>query len=159
MQFIRIEEKRKMPMKNFTKKILTTLLLIAVIITMTSCNKKSQNIIELSWFVMTNDISSDGVTDVMREAAKKEGRTVLYVSHNMNTIRQLCKRCIVLNHGSIIYDGDTEAAINLYMDEKSVSNSVINLEKIPRTTEFINHKITMKRLNVSWLMRFRRVRM
>ncbi len=35
----------------------------------------------------------------MSEVAENEGRTVLYVSHNMNTIRQLCDRCIVLDHG------------------------------------------------------------
>ena len=35
----------------------------------------------------------------MGEAASGEGRTVLYVSHNMNTIRRLCTRCIVLDHG------------------------------------------------------------
>ena len=35
----------------------------------------------------------------MRDAAKREGRTVLYVSHNMNTIRQLCDRCVVLEKG------------------------------------------------------------
>ena len=51
----------------------------------------------------------------MREAAKKEGRTVLYVSHNMNTIRQLCDRCIVLNNGKIEYQGDVETAIELYL--------------------------------------------
>lgn len=34
----------------------------------------------------------------MGDAANSEGRTVLYVSHNMNTIRQLCTRCIVLDH-------------------------------------------------------------
>lgn len=52
----------------------------------------------------------------MREAADKEGRTVLYVSHNMNTIRQLCDRCIVLDHGRIIFSGDVEEAIDVYMD-------------------------------------------
>ncbi len=46
--------------------------------------------------------------DKMREAANKEGRTVLYVSHNMNTIRQLCDRCIVLDKGKIVFDGDVE---------------------------------------------------
>ena len=51
----------------------------------------------------------------MREAANKEGRTVLYVSHNMNTIRQLCDRCIVLDKGKIIFDGDVEKAIDTYM--------------------------------------------
>ena len=57
--------------------------------------------------------------DKMREAAKKQGRTVLYVSHNMNTIRQLCDRCIVLDKGKIIFEGDVEEAINLYMNTES----------------------------------------
>jgi lipopolysaccharide transport system ATP-binding protein len=50
----------------------------------------------------------------MREAATQEGRTVLYVSHNMNTIRQLCDRCIVLDQGKIVFDGDVEEAIEVY---------------------------------------------
>lgn len=52
----------------------------------------------------------------MGDAAHGEGRTVLYVSHNMNTIRQLCNRCIVMDHGRIVFDGDTEEAIALYME-------------------------------------------
>lgn len=54
----------------------------------------------------------------MRNAAKKEGRTVLYVSHNMNTVRQLCDRCIVLDKGKIIFVGDVESSIDLYMNSK-----------------------------------------
>lgn len=50
----------------------------------------------------------------MSEVSRNEGRTVLYVSHNMNTIRQLCERCIVLSHGTIIYQGSVEEAIALY---------------------------------------------
>ncbi len=50
----------------------------------------------------------------MREAASQDGRTVLYVSHNMNTIRQLCDRVIVMDHGRIIFDGDVEKGIALY---------------------------------------------
>ena len=46
----------------------------------------------------------------------QNGRTVLYVSHNMSTIRSLCTRCIVLNKGEMIYDGDVEEAISAYMD-------------------------------------------
>ena len=55
----------------------------------------------------------------MGDAANSEGRTVLYVSHNMNTIRQLCTRCIVLDHGKLIFDGDVEKAIDIYEDVKS----------------------------------------
>ena len=46
----------------------------------------------------------------------KGGKTVLYVSHNMATIRSLCTRCIVLEKGKIIYDGNVEKAINIYME-------------------------------------------
>ena len=53
--------------------------------------------------------------DRMRKAAEDEGRTILYVSHNMRTIRELCSRCIVLDHGKVIFDGDTERAIEIYM--------------------------------------------
>lgn len=53
--------------------------------------------------------------DKMRDAAEKQGRTVLYVSHNMNTIRQLCKRCIVLDKGKVVFEGDVEEAIAIYM--------------------------------------------
>ena len=56
----------------------------------------------------------------MRDAAKLEGRTVLYVSHNMNTIRQLCDRCIVLNHGKCIYQGDVDSAIEMYANSKRI---------------------------------------
>lgn len=51
----------------------------------------------------------------MREAAQVEGRTVLYVSHNMETIRRLCNRCIVMEEGRIIYDGNVDQAISIYI--------------------------------------------
>lgn len=57
--------------------------------------------------------------DKMRDVAKKEGRTVLYVSHNMNTIRQLCDRCIVLEKGKVVFDGDVDKAIDVYMGIES----------------------------------------
>lgn len=52
--------------------------------------------------------------DTLLSAANDEGRTVLCVSHNMNTIRKLCSRCIVLDEGQIIFDGETDKAINIY---------------------------------------------
>lgn len=52
----------------------------------------------------------------MGDAAENEGKTILYVSHNMATIRKLCSRCIVMNKGTIIYDGEVEKAIDIYMD-------------------------------------------
>ncbi|MEQ9409396.1 MAG: polysaccharide ABC transporter ATP-binding protein [Fuerstiella sp.] len=45
------------------------------------------------------------------------GRTVLFVSHNMATVRQLTSRSIVLNQGTVSFFGDTEQAIDLYTSQ------------------------------------------
>ena len=69
----------------------------------------------------------------MREAAKEEGRTVLYVSHNMNTIRQLCDKCIVIDKGKVIYQGEVEEAINIYSDKRNISiNNHYDLSELNR---------------------------
>lgn len=68
----------------------------------------------------------------MGDAASSEGRTVLYVSHNMNTIRQLCTRCVVLDHGKKIYDGDTETAIGIYADCRKKMEYHYDYRAIPR---------------------------
>lgn len=60
----------------------------------------------------------------MKEAATQQGRTVLYVSHNMNTIRQLCERCIVLDKGRVIFEGDVEEAIGVYLNTSSIEEQV-----------------------------------
>lgn len=59
----------------------------------------------------------------MKEAASSGGRTVLYVSHNMSTIRNLCDRCIVLDEGRVIYDGEVEKAIEFYMGSSDIMQS------------------------------------
>lgn len=62
----------------------------------------------------------------MGDVSQNEGRTVLYVSHNMNTIRQLCNRTVVLDHGKVIYDGGVEEGIGIYSDINEVKPDVIN---------------------------------
>ncbi|MEE1220143.1 MAG: ABC transporter ATP-binding protein, partial [Ruminococcus sp.] len=76
--------------------------------------------------------------DKMRDAAKKEGRTVLYVSHNMNTIRQLCDRCVVLDKGKVLFEGDVEEAIDLYLGKDSNSVSKIDLNILKRNQELVD---------------------
>lgn len=69
----------------------------------------------------------------MSDVSTTEGRTVLYVSHNMNTIRQLCDRCIVLDHGKIIFNGDVEEAIDIYLGMVKASQKIISLESSNRS--------------------------
>ncbi len=68
----------------------------------------------------------------MGDAANNQGKTVLYVSHNMNTIRQLCNRVIVMEAGRVIFDGDTEKAISLYMGKNLNTDTYVNLEEYKR---------------------------
>ena len=78
--------------------------------------------------------------DKMRDAATVEGKTVLYVSHNMNTIRKLCDRCIVLDKGRIIFDGDVEKAIAIYMGTDGETDKKYDYSKIahrPKAKETI----------------------
>ena len=51
----------------------------------------------------------------MQDVSKGEGRTVLFVSHNMASVRSLCNRGIVLKNGEIDYSGSTEDAVNHYL--------------------------------------------
>lgn len=84
----------------------------------------------------------------MREVADNEGRTVLYVSHNMNTIRQLCDRCIVLEKGEIIYNGNVEDAIEIYLGNRKNSENYVQLRFLEREAEFSNHPVTMLDLHI-----------
>lgn len=80
----------------------------------------------------------------MREAANREGRTVLYVSHNMNTIRQLCDRCIVLDKGRIVFDGDVEKAISVYL-KNGANNFEVDIDlsekRMPHLPKTVRGKI------------------
>lgn len=68
----------------------------------------------------------------MGDAADREGRTVLYVSHNMNTIRQLCSRCVVLKQGKLIFDGGVNEAISIYMESSKRLDIRYELSENPR---------------------------
>lgn len=77
----------------------------------------------------------------MSDVADRDGRTVLYVSHNMNTIRQLCNRCVVLDHGYIIYDGDVDKAIGIYMGCNNTINKHNQIVKDKSSIEHLKCKI------------------
>jgi len=54
------------------------------------------------------------------------GRTILYVSHNMQTIEQLCNRVVVLDRGTIKYEGNVETGISIYLNNKCEGSSRYN---------------------------------
>jgi len=53
----------------------------------------------------------------MQDISQGEGRTVLFVSHNMAAVKSLCSRAIVLEHGKTVFEGATEEAVDFYISE------------------------------------------
>ena len=51
----------------------------------------------------------------MQDVSKGEGRTVLFVSHNMTSIKALCKRGIILKNGMLVDDGDVDTVVTHYL--------------------------------------------
>jgi lipopolysaccharide transport system ATP-binding protein len=52
----------------------------------------------------------------MQDVSRGEGRTVLFVSHNMAAVRSLCQRGVVLEDGGMVFDGTAEEAVEYYVN-------------------------------------------
>lgn len=57
------------------------------------------------------------------------GRTVLFVSHNMTAIRNLCKRTLMLDAGKLILDGDSSKVISTYLDQNLCLSAKVSFEE------------------------------
>ena len=69
----------------------------------------------------------------MDEISRRQGRTVLFVSHNMGVIEKLCPTSIWLDRGSIRQSGSTAAVINQYSSERPLNRDrIVKLDKLPR---------------------------
>jgi lipopolysaccharide transport system ATP-binding protein len=62
----------------------------------------------------------------MQDISKEGGRTVLFVSHNMAAVKQLCTRGIVLENGRVVFDGVTDDAIQHYLKGNNESLNLID---------------------------------
>jgi lipopolysaccharide transport system ATP-binding protein len=64
----------------------------------------------------------------MEEVSSSEGRTILFVSHNMSAIQKLCNKGILLNKGSMQASGDIETITTIYLNSGNYSESFIDFE-------------------------------
>ena len=60
----------------------------------------------------------------MQEVTSGGGRTVLFVSHNMAAVQNLCTRCIVLKEGTISFEGSTDQCIDNYLRNEEDTSSL-----------------------------------
>lgn len=65
----------------------------------------------------------------------KQGRTVLFVSHNMNAVKNLCPRSILLDGGQLTHDGESEKVVAAYLDRNLLEGSTAEKEEIEKRTE------------------------
>ncbi len=90
----------------------------------------------------------------MEEVSKGEGKTVIFVSHNLNAIKSFCNNSILLNKGNIDFFGNTLEAINKYLnsskndffkefDLSNFENEDIKLKRIKLTNLYNNDLITV----------------
>lgn len=83
------------------------------------------------------------------EEVGKEGRTVLFVSHNMGTITQLCTRAIHLRSGEIEHIGNVNSIVSKYLTDGNINSSTIQLvdnQKIKTNTK--NKKLLFKKISI-----------
>ncbi len=85
----------------------------------------------------------------MGDVSKGEGRTVLFVSHNMAAIKALCNNIIILNSGVIKFAGDVNTGVNIYNSLSIDRNNIYSSNKeskfpfISKATVIINKGITI----------------
>lgn len=60
----------------------------------------------------------------MGEVSKGEGRTILFVSHNMGAIKKLCNQAIILDKGSIYANGNIRDGITAYTQLQNVNKAI-----------------------------------
>ena len=60
----------------------------------------------------------------MQDVSRGEGRTVLFVSHNMASIRSLCKSGVLLDKGRVLYRGGVNEAVDLYLQGQQIGELV-----------------------------------
>lgn len=60
----------------------------------------------------------------------RDGRTVLFVSHNMQAVRQLCRRAILVDRGTVLTDGNAAAVTEQYLQQAPIAQSPEALAKM-----------------------------
>ena len=81
----------------------------------------------------------------MNDVAHSEGRTVLFVSHNMAAVKNLCTRGVVLQNGTLVYDGGTEDAVNYYLQNNSHLEHGLITDHIDQLASYV----TVKKLEIN----------
>ena len=71
----------------------------------------------------------------MDDGSRQQGRTVVFVSHNMHAVSTLTTRCLLLREGRAVLEGPPETVISGYMEEAGGERKSIRFTPIPALSE------------------------
>lgn len=71
----------------------------------------------------------------MQDVSRGEGRTVLFVSHNMASIRALCKTGVLLEYGKVKYSGEINDVVDYYIEDNDFKPGKLDSDVKIRTSE------------------------
>ena len=81
----------------------------------------------------------------MQDISDKDGRTVLFVSHNMAAVKNLCTRGVVLENGRSVFNGSTNEAIDYYLKNNNSKNR--DIKKLTSISEVYIDKVSLVSLD------------
>ena len=79
----------------------------------------------------------------MKDISSGGGRTVLFVSHNMASVKSLCTRALVLENGALTFDGTTDDAVSYYLSRGNQSQNVKLFEDTIKNDKFQLHALKL----------------
>ena len=74
----------------------------------------------------------------MQDVSRGDGRTVLFVSHNMAAVRSLCTRGIVLDQGEMVFDGEVGEAIDYYIKDSAIVEDGLIVDSIKKKKSYLD---------------------
>lgn len=80
----------------------------------------------------------------MQDVSKGEGRTVLFVSHNMASIKMLCNKGVVLKNGMVDFKGDIDSSVDYYLKDNEFKVRTI-LEEI----KYFGNTLTLNNFTIN----------
>jgi lipopolysaccharide transport system ATP-binding protein len=91
----------------------------------------------------------------MQDISRGDGRTVLFVSHNMAAVKSLCTRAIVLEHGTSVFEGETDEAVDFYLkNEQSIKSTVFINKHAREDADILEIAVKDKNDNINGLFGF-----
>jgi len=82
----------------------------------------------------------------MQDVSRGEGRTVLFVSHNMAAVKSLCRTGVVLDRGSVVFMGPASDSVNYYLENGNISSFD---KRILDAVKFTKSSVRLTRISIN----------